>query len=419
MTWGTSKYTMKGVHELANEKGRVVVTGHAAEVGIVGWSMGGGHSPLSTLHGLGVDQMLEVELVGADGSHIIANVNGTTSISPDVKMVEFTENNDLFWAMRGGGAGTWGAVTAMTFKLHKPQNNCQTNCYQVLNALWVGNFLEDLGEMATVISNHILKWMSNPSRTVSGYLALGALENFDYYISIGEFMYVGDGMDDEPVSLINELKDLYPDKIASWNPKSYDTYFDKTQNQGPETTYVSGQYPVWTSVLVNRTILENSEDFVKSIWSMWVPRCINMGAYNETCTTTFQMHFTLPLNDDEVTDTSVVKKFREAEMHMTTGVAFNIDGELSPDESTAWIHEVLSPELYKYGSGSYYSESEYSMKSGQWQDRLWDKETYEKLLAVKQTWDPEHVFECRHCVGDESPVLEISEQTMPSWRFSK
>ena len=41
MTWGTSKYKMKGVQEIAMENERVVVTGHAAEVGIVGWCMGG------------------------------------------------------------------------------------------------------------------------------------------------------------------------------------------------------------------------------------------------------------------------------------------------------------------------------------------------------------------------------------------
>ena len=78
MTWGTSKYNMKGVHEIAAENGRVVISGHAGEVGIVGWSMGGGHSPLGPLHGLGVDQMLEVELVGPDGSYIVANANGTS-----------------------------------------------------------------------------------------------------------------------------------------------------------------------------------------------------------------------------------------------------------------------------------------------------------------------------------------------------
>ena len=33
---------------------------------------------MGPIHGLGVDQMLEVELVGADGSYIIANANGTS-----------------------------------------------------------------------------------------------------------------------------------------------------------------------------------------------------------------------------------------------------------------------------------------------------------------------------------------------------
>ena len=52
----------------------------------------------------------------------------------DSTKVESTEDNSLFWAMRGGGAGPWGAVTAMTIRLHKPRNNCQQSCYQVTNA---------------------------------------------------------------------------------------------------------------------------------------------------------------------------------------------------------------------------------------------------------------------------------------------
>merc|ERR1719510_2266752 len=141
MTWGTSKYQMQGVHEIARENGRVVISGHAAEVGIVGWSMGGGHSPLGPLHGLGVDQMLEVELIGPDGSYIVANANGTSVKSADNTKVESIEDNSLFWAMTGGGAGPWGAVTAMTVKLHKPRDNCQENCYHVNNGGWEGNFL--------------------------------------------------------------------------------------------------------------------------------------------------------------------------------------------------------------------------------------------------------------------------------------
>lgn len=67
---------------MTSEVDRVVVTGHAGEVGIIGWSFGGGHSPLGPLHGLGVDQMLEVEMIGPDGSLIIANEMGTYMRAP-------------------------------------------------------------------------------------------------------------------------------------------------------------------------------------------------------------------------------------------------------------------------------------------------------------------------------------------------
>jgi len=48
---------------------------------------------------------LEVTIVTADGDHIIANSY---------------RNKDLFWALRGGGGGTWGVVTSVTYKTHPP-----------------------------------------------------------------------------------------------------------------------------------------------------------------------------------------------------------------------------------------------------------------------------------------------------------
>ena len=47
--------------------------------------------------------MIEFTIVTADGSHVIANA--------------YT-NQDLFWALRGGGGGTWGVVTSVTYKTH-------------------------------------------------------------------------------------------------------------------------------------------------------------------------------------------------------------------------------------------------------------------------------------------------------------
>ena len=85
---------------------------------------------------MGVDQVVEVELVGADGSLIVANGelpniwdnnyvaskgNGTSVTYADGLQTEKSEDSSLFWALRGGGAGPWGVVTALTIRLHKPR----------------------------------------------------------------------------------------------------------------------------------------------------------------------------------------------------------------------------------------------------------------------------------------------------------
>ena len=108
---------------------------------------------------------------------------------------------------------------------------------------------------------------------------------------------------------------------------------------------------------------------------------------------------------------SVSKAFREANLHVTTESTVNLSGNITESVRNEFVHEILSPALYQFGSGSYYSESEYSMDEGQWQKRLWDHETYQKLLEVKNRWDPEHIFGCRHCVGYGEEPEEVSDKT--------
>ena len=93
-----------------------------------------------------------------------------------------------------------------TVRLHKPRNNCQQNCYQVTNAGWKGNFLEDNGEMAEVITKEFLKWVSGVSDYWSGYFILFPGENLDYSINFGEFMYIGDAEDEDAKSLSNHFR---------------------------------------------------------------------------------------------------------------------------------------------------------------------------------------------------------------------
>jgi hypothetical protein len=72
-----------------------------------GWMQGGGHGPASHEYGLGADQVLEATVVLANGSIVTA--------SP-------CEHSDLYFAIRGGGGGTYGVVVSTTIKAH-PNNN--------------------------------------------------------------------------------------------------------------------------------------------------------------------------------------------------------------------------------------------------------------------------------------------------------
>ena len=85
----------------ASEAGLAPLAGSSPDVGVVGYTLGGGLSWLGRRYGLACNRLLAVELVTADGSSIRATRH---------------EHAELFWALRGGG-GNFGAVTAIEFEL--------------------------------------------------------------------------------------------------------------------------------------------------------------------------------------------------------------------------------------------------------------------------------------------------------------
>lgn len=95
---------VQAAYAFAAEQNGIVVGGNCPTVGIAGGlSQGGGHGPLATKFGLAADQVLEWDVLTASGETITA--------SPK-------KNSDLYWALCGGGPGTYGVVLSMTVKLH-------------------------------------------------------------------------------------------------------------------------------------------------------------------------------------------------------------------------------------------------------------------------------------------------------------
>jgi FAD/FMN-containing dehydrogenase len=89
------------VTEPASAAGLAALSGSAPDVGIVGYTLGGGLSWLGRRYGLACNRLLAAEVVTADGRLVRASRH---------------EHADLFWALRGGG-GSFAAVVAIEFEL--------------------------------------------------------------------------------------------------------------------------------------------------------------------------------------------------------------------------------------------------------------------------------------------------------------
>ncbi|RYP16128.1 hypothetical protein DL765_005329 [Monosporascus sp. GIB2] len=92
----------RDISAVARANNVIVTTGGSVSVGAMGWVSGGGHGPATHSHGFGADQVLEAEVMLADGRVVTAN---------------HCENTDLFRALRGGGPG-YGIILSMTVKAY-------------------------------------------------------------------------------------------------------------------------------------------------------------------------------------------------------------------------------------------------------------------------------------------------------------
>jgi hypothetical protein len=134
-TWGD-------VDHATHAFGMAVPSGVISTTGVGGLTLGGGLGHLTRQCGLTIDNLLAADMVLADGRFV--TVSGE-------------ENEDLFWAIRGGG-GNFGIVTSFLFKLHPIHTN------------YAGPMLWEL-DQATEVMQWYREFITQAPEEISGFLA--------------------------------------------------------------------------------------------------------------------------------------------------------------------------------------------------------------------------------------------------------
>ncbi|CAE6432949.1 unnamed protein product [Rhizoctonia solani] len=354
------------VYKAANDNNVTIVGGAARTVGAAGgWIQGGGHSPLGALYGMGVDNVLEFTVVKADGKIVTANS---------------CQNKDLFWALRGGGGGTYGVTLDVTYKTHPP---LQSVAVVVLQVNTTGP--EQTADMTAAFFRAL------PNITDQGARGYGF-----WMIPNNSFAIILIHPNSPSVEATNSTIQPIFDRaaqingtqigtIGSMHPTFYEMF----------TTYIGDvgiAISAWLgSRLVSRTsLLTNSDQMAKLILaSPYVSTSVNIvggGAVNDFDPDSVGLnpqwrkdailHWTFSGGWDDTTPNQLIEQVKKDVTNVTQQL-----GALGGLDEAAYFNEAdpAEPQWKKAFFGSH----------------------YDRLLEIKKQVDPQGVFTCNRCIGSD------------------
>ena len=388
---------------VTNRHGRYVQGGGCTSVGAAGgFILGGGFGALSKRYGTGAGSMLEAEIVTADGRLLRAN--------------EF-QNPDLFWALRGGGGGTFGVVTRLTLRTHEMPRTIgglngqiqasNDHAFQELLARLIRFYPENLnnqnwGETVKVTPGNQLKlslafidlserqarsvwapfqaWLAarpNDFRARLDYLVVPfrKLWDLDYWLKNAPAMVRPDPRKDQPAGQFwwesnqKAVSEYIYNYQSRWLPLRL---FDDPERLARILFAASRHWEF--SLYVNKGLSGIPEPALKRDRSTSInPAVFDAAAWILMVASESNAFPGVPGQEPDTA------RAREISARVSAGM--KIIREATP------------------GAGNYSNEADYHEPN--WQEAFWGS-NYPRLLAIKRKYDPEGLFHTHHSVGSEA-----------------
>jgi FAD/FMN-containing dehydrogenase len=385
---------------VTTEGGRYVQGGGCTTVGVAGLVQSGGFGSFSKGFGTAASGLLEAEIVTADGQ---------------VRVVNACSDPDLFWAIKGGGGGTFGVVTRLTLRTHdlpeffggaagkiKAQSDA---AFAQLIARFIGFYRENLfnphwGEQVKFGPDNTFD-ISMVSQGLSKAQAGAAWQSFFDWVSASP----------KDFTVMSRLRAGAWDSRGWWeiggNPSMIrDTRDGAPKNHGwwqGDQDQVGAFLHGYDSLWLPASLLDENrqEHLARALFAAsrhkQVALHINKGLAGAPLEA-------LAATRQTATNPAVVDAFALVIIADGEGPAY--PGLAGPAMDLAAAHkdahdiDLAAAELRKIvpNAGSYVSESNYFNRS--WQNAYWGK-NYSRLLATKMKYDPDGLFFVHHGVGSE------------------
>ena len=324
--------------------GLAVPAGIISTTGVGGLTLGGGVGHLSRKYGLTIDNLLEADMVLADGSFVTVNKD---------------QHPDLFWAIRGGG-GNFGIVTSFKFQAHPVKT--------VIGGptLWPIEKTEEIMEWYH-------EFLQNAPDDLNGFIATMIIPGppFPEHLHNKQFCgivwcYTGDPNKFE--KLFKPVRDLNPlfEHVGEMPYPSIQTLFDGLFPRGLQWYWIA--------------------DFFKELGPEVRSQHLKFGSNIPTPLS--QMHL-YPISGaaSRVGPEETPWAYRDAKY---AGVIVGVDPDpANADKITNWCKDYWEA-LHPYSSGGAYSN--FMMDEGQERVKASYKQNYDRLAKIKSSYDPKNFF---------------------------